>query len=64
MHLIIDPPIGPWSKKRRIRRWLKELNVMTQEYAGDESALETVDDARREAEDFLRRQKLRHKPNR
>jgi len=41
-HLLIDPPVSPYSTRDEIEAWIQELEDMKLRYPGDETALESI----------------------
>lgn len=51
--LLIDPPVNALSPPRAIEAWIRELDAMRLKYAGDAKALEQIDRARSQANNWL-----------
>lgn len=52
--LLIDAPVGPYHPAEKIRDWLKQLEAMREEYAGDADAVAEIDHRLGEARGWLR----------
>jgi hypothetical protein len=53
MILLIDPPVTVWSPPDAIRAWMRELEAMRAQYAGDAEALRYVARAEEDARSML-----------
>ena len=42
-HVIIDPPVGPFSPREEIQSWIDSLEARRAQHAGDEDALASID---------------------
>ena len=54
-HIIIDPPVGPYSTKLDIMKWLNELRAMDQNNIEVQACLKEAEDWLKVKDDSLRK---------